>query len=69
MEEQLLTPAEVAARLNISKALAYVLLKREQIPTVRIGSLVRVRSEDLDRYVREKLSGPKQRSNEGTRSG
>ena len=54
MGERLLKPAEVAEILQVSKALAYNLLKRGEIPTVRFGSTVRVKREDLDRYIYEK---------------
>jgi excisionase family DNA binding protein len=53
-EETLLTPAKVAEILQVSKATAYSLLQRGEIPTVRINSLVRVRRGDLERYIREK---------------
>jgi excisionase family DNA binding protein len=56
METKLLTPSEVAEILKVSKAKAYSLLKNGEIPTVRIGTLVRVRQQDLERYVNEKLS-------------
>ena len=55
MGERLLKPAAVAEILQVSKALAYNLLKRGEIPTVRIGSTVRVRREDLDKYIYEKV--------------
>jgi excisionase family DNA binding protein len=55
MGEQLLKPADVAEILQISKALAYKMLKQGDIPTVRFGSTVRVRREDLDKYIYEKV--------------
>ncbi len=51
--EQLLTGEDVAEMLKISRSYAYILMKRGDIPTVRIGSAVRVRIEDLDAYIRE----------------
>jgi putative molybdopterin biosynthesis protein len=54
MEERLLKPNEVAEILQVSKAFAYALLKRGEIPVVRIGNLVRVRREDLDEYIHGK---------------
>ena len=54
MGEQLLTTAEVAEKLHISAAHAYKLLKDGKIPTVRFGKLVRVKKEDLDKYIFEK---------------
>jgi excisionase family DNA binding protein len=56
METKLLTPGEVAEVLKVSKAKAYSLLKNGEIPTVRIGALVRVRQQDLERYVNEKVN-------------
>lgn len=50
--DQLLTGGEVADILRISRSYAYMLMKRGEIPTVRIGSVVRVRLEDLDAYIR-----------------
>jgi len=55
MGEQLLNPADVAEILKISKALAYKMLKEGEIPTVRFGSSVRVRREDLEKYIYEKV--------------
>jgi excisionase family DNA binding protein len=54
MEAELLTPAEVAEKLNVSRALVYVLIKSGEIPSIRIVSLVRVRKEDLEKYIHEK---------------
>jgi excisionase family DNA binding protein len=52
--EDLLTPGEVADILKASKATAYALLSSGEVPTVRIGSLVRVRRGDLERYLRDR---------------
>lgn len=57
MDSRLLKPAEVAEILQVSKALAYNLLRRGDIPTARIGVTVRVRWEDLERYINDK-AGP-----------
>jgi len=54
MEDRLLKPEEVAEILQVSKPFAYVLLKRGEIPVLRIGNLVRVRREDLDKYIQRK---------------
>ena len=54
MEEQLLKPAQVAEMLQVSMAAAYNLLRRGEIPTVRFGSTVRVKREDLERYIYNK---------------
>jgi excisionase family DNA binding protein len=52
MEAKLLNPAQVAEILNISKAGAYTLLRCGEIRTVRIGTSVRVRWEDLQEYIK-----------------
>jgi excisionase family DNA binding protein len=56
MGERLLKPADVAEILQVSKAHAYILIKRDEIPSVRIGKIVRVRLEDLERYIKEKAT-------------
>lgn len=55
METRLLKSEEVAEILQVSRAHAYMLMKRGEIPTVRIGKVVRVRREDLERYIHEKV--------------
>jgi excisionase family DNA binding protein len=56
MGDRLLKPADVAEILQVSKAHTYVLMKRGEIPLVRIGKIVRVRLEDLERYIKEKAA-------------
>jgi excisionase family DNA binding protein len=53
----LLKVPEVAGVLNCSKAYIYQLIKRKEIPSVQIGSAVRIRQEDLERYIAENLQG------------
>jgi excisionase family DNA binding protein len=47
----LLKAKEVAEILKISRAMAYTLMQRGEIPTVRIGKARRVRPEDLIKYI------------------
>jgi excisionase family DNA binding protein len=47
----LLKAKEVAEILKISRAMAYNLMLRGEIPTVRIGKCRRVRPEDLIKYI------------------
>lgn len=58
---RLLTSTEVARILNISRPFAYKLMRGGIIPSVRMGKAVRVRPEDLDKFVnahtRDELSG------------
>ncbi len=53
---KLLKATEVAEILNISRSLAYKLLKNRTIPTVRVGTAIRVRPADLNNYIRENLN-------------
>ena len=46
-----LTGKEIAAILKISKALAYRLIANGEIPSIRFGRTVRVRIEDLNRFI------------------
>ena len=55
MGENLLDPGDVAEILKVSKVLAYRMLKEGKIPTVRFGKTVRVRREDLDKYIFENI--------------
>ena len=50
--ERLLKAADVAQILNISKAMAYRLIKQKEIPVVRICHAVRVRPSDLETYIK-----------------
>ena len=56
VEENLLTPEDVSEILKISRAMAYVLMKRGEFPVVKIGKMVRVRRVDMDRYIQEKAA-------------
>ena len=47
----LLKANEVAEILKFSRAMAYNLMQRGEIPTVRIGKCRRVRPEDLIEYI------------------
>lgn len=53
----MLKPNDVARRLNISRSLAYRLLQNGEIPTVRFGHVIRVRSCDLEAYILLNLTG------------
>jgi excisionase family DNA binding protein len=48
----LLKGLEVAERLGISKAKAYQLMQRKEIPTVCMGRSVRVRQQDLEEFIK-----------------
>lgn len=52
----LLRANEVADKLRISRSFAYLLMKRGEIPTVRLGRAVRVHPSDLDQYIAKNTS-------------
>ena len=62
MLEKLYRGSDVASILGISKALAYRLLAEGAIPSVRFGRTVRVRTEDLENFIKKNLTS-KDRSN------
>jgi len=53
----LLNANEVASILNVCRSFAYRLMQTGQVRTVQIGHSVRVRPEDLDRYILDNMSG------------
>lgn len=52
---KLLRMQEVAETLQISAAKAYQLAKSGELPCVKFGRSVRVREEDLEKFIEEKL--------------
>ena len=53
---RLLTGEEVAEILNVSTSFAYRMMRRGDIPTVRLGRAVRVRIEDLEDFIKGTLT-------------
>ena len=51
MERLMLKPAEVAEAIGISRSKTYELLQRGQIPSVRVGSSVRVPVDALKAWI------------------
>ena len=49
--QALLKATDVAKILNISRALAYRLLQKGDIPAIRIKNVVRVKPSDLEDYI------------------
>lgn len=56
---KLLKVPDVAAMLGISRALAYHLVQTGEIPSVHIRAAIRVRSQDLENYISQNLTGRK----------
>ena len=55
MDHDLLTPIEVAALLKISKYTVYEMVKREQLPAIKLGRKMRIKKVDVLTYL-EKAS-------------
>ncbi len=60
MSSKLLKPNDIAERLNVSKPQVYLMLRKGEIPVVRIGRCVRVNEEDLNQYVQDRTCNKKQ---------
>ncbi len=49
--EKLLKAKDVSEHLSISRSRAYGLMRSGEIPTVKFGKSVRVRIEDIERFI------------------
>jgi excisionase family DNA binding protein len=56
MERILLRVAEAAQALGISRAQAYILIRRGEIPAIRLGGSLRVPIERLQASIHERLA-------------
>jgi excisionase family DNA binding protein len=54
----LLTAAEVAEQLRVSTMTIYRLIRRGELPAVRVGRNYRVREADLDAYLASQVVDP-----------
>lgn len=50
---RLLKAKEVADILQVSRSMAYRMMQRGEIPTIRVGSAVRVRGSDLEEFIKK----------------
>jgi excisionase family DNA binding protein len=50
----LLKPTEVAEQLRISRAKTYALIASHEIPSIRVGSSVRVSTDALKAWITER---------------
>lgn len=60
MDTNFLTAVEIARILKISKALAYRLISQGKIPSIRFGKTVRVKTDDLQKFVEDSMSVARQ---------
>ena len=51
--KKLLTAKEVADVLQVSRSMAYRMMQRGELPTIRVGSAVRVRGNDLEEFIKK----------------
>jgi excisionase family DNA binding protein len=50
---RLLKAKEVADILQVSRSMAYRMMQRGEIPTIRVGSAVRIRGSDLEEFIKK----------------
>jgi len=58
MTDRLLTAGEVADQLRVSTMTIYRLIRRGELPAVRVGRNYRVRASDLDTYLEAQVVDP-----------
>lgn len=54
---RLLTVAEVAERLRIGQDSAYRLCRQDHFPAMRVGGLIRIPEDALDRWIEREAFG------------
>ncbi|MDA8314406.1 MAG: helix-turn-helix domain-containing protein [Actinomycetota bacterium] len=55
-QSRFMTVGEVASALRVSSMTVYRLINAGELPAVRIGRSLRLRSEDLDRYLADRFT-------------
>jgi excisionase family DNA binding protein len=58
MDDRLLTAQEVADQLRVSTMTIYRLIRRGELPAVRVGRNYRVLAGELDAYLRGQVVDP-----------
>ena len=58
MSDTLLTAAEVAEQLRVSTMTVYRLIRRGELPAVRVGRNYRVREGDLEAFLEAQVVDP-----------
>lgn len=69
MSPSLLTAAEVADQLRVSTMTIYRLIRRGELPAVRVGRNYRVRAEDIEAYLSGQRVDPASVDLEGSDEG
>lgn len=57
LSERLLTVSEVASSMRVSNMTVYRLIKAGQLGAIRVGKNYRIRTTEVDRYLRERVVG------------
>lgn len=57
LSQRLLTVSEVAKAMRVSNMTVYRLIKGGQIGAIRVGKNYRIRTSEIDRYLRERAVG------------
>lgn len=57
LSERLLTVSEVASAMRVSNMTVYRLIKAGQIGAIRVGKNYRIRTSEVDRYLRDRIVG------------
>jgi excisionase family DNA binding protein len=58
----LLTASDIAKRMNVSQATAYLWMREGRIPTIRLNNMIRVREKDLEEFIQMRREAPKPQS-------
>jgi len=59
-EDNLLTIREVAKYLHVVQLTVYRMIKRGDLPAVKVGRVWRIRRQDLEDYLKRSTSQPKE---------
>ena len=57
-ERRFLTVRELAAYLRVSRRKAYELVATGEVPSLRVGSSLRIPREDLERHLAKQMGKP-----------
>ncbi len=66
VEQQFFRVREVAEILGISRASAYALVKRGEIPSVEVAGTIRVHRADTEGYIQQLLESTAAKASVGT---
>lgn len=58
--EEIFTIPEVARYLKLSKSKVYYMVQNGEIPHLRIGRNVRIRGDDLNKWIEKYMNDPKE---------